>query len=314
MKLFLKTSAIILVVLLVAITGASYYMLDYSLSPDKERKDTVQCFRQLTKDFPEVAPWLDSLKSGKALRDTFVTMPTGEKHHAFFIRHQEPTRKVAIILHGWRDCAIDFFYLARIYHQILGYNVVMPDLHAHGLSEGDAIGMGWQERWDVLHWMSVAHKLFGADDFVIHGVSMGAATTMNVAGEKIPSFIRNIDFVEDCGYTSVWDEFKYELEEEFSLPPFPMLYSTSLMCKLKYGWSFKEASSLKQLEKSHHPMLFIHGDNDHFVPSNMVRPLYDAKKNHKKIWISKGAEHAMSYKKYPQEYANRLQDFLNKEQ
>ena len=45
----------------------------------------------------------------------------------------------------------------------------------------------------------------------------------------------------------------------------------------------------------------------------MVRPLYDAKKNHKKIWISKGAEHAMSYKKYPQEYVCRLRSFLDKE-
>lgn len=314
MKLFLKTSVFFIVALLVAITGASSYMLNYSLAPDNERKDTARCFRMLKEDFPEVAPWLDSLKYNKALRDTFITMPTGEHHHAYFIRRKGNPHKVAIVLHGWRDCAIDFFYLARIYHQRLGYNVMVPDLHAHGLSDGESIGMGWKERNDVLHWMKTAHKLFNADDFVIHGVSMGASTTMNVAGEKMPSFIRNINFVEDCGYTSVWDEFGYELKEEFSLPPFPLLYSTSFMCKLKYGWSFKEASSLRQLEKSHHPMLFIHGDNDHFVPSNMVHLLYYAKKNHKKLWISEGAEHAMSYKKYPQEYANRLQDFLNKEQ
>ena len=85
------------------------------------------------------------------------------------------SNKTGIIIHGWRDCAIDFLYLARLYERELGgYNVVMPDLHAHGLSEGDMIRMGWLDRKDILHWIS----LFQTDTMVVHGVSMGGATTM----------------------------------------------------------------------------------------------------------------------------------------
>ena len=36
------------------------------------------------------------------------------------------------------------------------------------------------------------------------GVSMGAATVMMTAGEPLPPNVRAI--VEDCGYTTAWEE------------------------------------------------------------------------------------------------------------
>lgn len=303
------TLAIILGVFAVATIGGSFYMLSYSLAPDEQRTDTAACFRQLVEDHPEVKPWLDSLKACQALRDTFVIMPSGERHHAYFVRNGND-RRTAIVIHGWRDCAIDFFYIARIYQQ-LGYNVLMPDLHAHGLSEGDAIGMGWHERMDVLHWMKVVSQLFHSDNFVIHGVSMGAATTMNVSGEPMPKGIRQVRFVEDCGYTNVWDEFHYEIGEEFGLPDFPLMYTTSLLCRLRYEWSFGQNSPLEQIKKCRYPMLFIHGDRDTFVPSWMIHPLYKTKQGKKSLWITRGTMHAKSYTDYPEEYARRIRDFLN---
>ena len=44
----------------------------------------------------------------------------------------------------------------------------------------------------------------------------------------------------------------------FGLPKFPLLYSASALCKLRYGWSFGEASALTQVAKCKLPMLFIH--------------------------------------------------------
>ena len=312
--------ALVVTVLVVATIGGSFYMIEYALAPDAERTDTAASFRQLVEKYPEVKPWLDSLNQRGALRDTFINMPSGEKHHGYFIRQATDStmlatdsttmnHPVAIVVHGWRDTAIKFMMIARIY-ELAGYNVLMPELHAHGLSEGEAVQMGWKDRKDVLHWMTVASELFGTNDFVIHGVSMGAATTMCVSGEKMPECVKNIRFIEDCGYTSVWDEFSYELKEEFGLSDFPLMYATSLLCKIKYGWSFGEASSIKQVGKCPYPMLFIHGDNDTFVPSEMVYPLYEAKQGEKEIWITKGTEHARSYADYREEYVKRVREFV----
>lgn len=59
------------------------------------------------------------------------------------------------------------------------------------------------------------------DFMVVHGVSMGAATTMMLSGDD--------------------------------LPPFPVLNSASIVCKNRYGWSFKEVSSTDQLAKCERP-------------------------------------------------------------
>ena len=278
MKKVIWTLAVVVIVFVIALIGGSFYMLDYSLAPDPNRLDTDSCYRQQ----------VDSLRSIDALRDTFLTMPTGERHHAFYVNRG--STRTALVIHGWRDCAIKFFWLARIYEHELGYNVVIPDLHGCGESEGDAIQMGRKDRLDALHWL----KTFQTDTMVVHGVSMGAATTMMLSGEKMPDGIKDLRFVEDCGYTSVWDEFAGQLEEQFGLPPFPLMHATSLLCQLCYGWNFSEASALEQVRKCQYPMLFIHGSIDTFVPTAMVYPLYEAKPGTKALWIADGAEHALS--------------------
>lgn len=311
-KVIVWSAVVVVVILMVVVIGGSLYMLDYSLDPDPNRTDTAFCFREQFKNYPETRLWVDSLRRNNALRDTFVTMPSGDRLHALFVRRG--CRKTALIIHGWRDCSIDFLYLARLYERELGYNVVMPDLHAHGLSEGDMIRMGWLDRQDVLQWLTI----FQTDTMVVHGVSMGGATTMMMSAMKLPEGIKDIRFVEDCGYTSVWDEFAGELRNQFDLPEFPLMYSTSLLCKLRYGWSFGEASAIGEVRKSQRPMLFIHGNKDTFVPTEMVRRLYDAKAGpstrlpKKELWITEGAEHAESYMKHKDDYIRRVRRFCEK--
>ena len=302
-KIVWKT-VVILMIIVTAVIGASFFMLRYSLAPDADRTDTAVCYQTLFETYPETRPWIDSLRRAQALRDTFVTMPTGERHHALYV--QRGCNKTAIIIHGWRDCSIDFLFLARLYERELGYNVVMPDLHAHGLSEGDMIQMGWLDRKDALHWLSVFHT----DTMVVHGVSMGGATTMMTSAEQLPEGIRDIRFVDDCGYTSAWDEFTGEMKNQFGLPPFPLMYTSNLLCKLCLGWSFNEASAIDAVRRSPYPMLFIHGNSDTFVPTEMVYRLYDAKPAKKALWIADNAKHAESFLTHKDEYLQRLRDFL----
>ena len=305
MKKSLLSIVTVVVLLLVITIGTSFYMLSYALSPDGGKADVDSCYNQLFERYPDTKPWVDSLNRVGALRDTFVVMPTGERHHALYVHHG--SKKTAFIIHGWRDSAVKYLFLARLYEHVLGgYNVVLPDLHAHGLSEGDMIQMGWLDRKDVLHWLTI----FQTDTMVVHGVSMGGATTMILSAEEMPKGIKDLRFVDDCGYTSAWDEFASELKNQFGLPPFPLMYTTSLLCKMRYGWSFSEASAIDAVRQSPYPMLFIHGDEDTFVPTEMVYRLYQAKPSNKKLWIAPGAEHASSYLTHPDEYTRQLSDFL----
>lgn len=295
---------VVLAVLMGVFVGGGFYMLDVSLSPDPTRANTDSCYRQLFTDYPETREWMDSLRTHHALRDTMIVMPGGYRLHTYYINRG--SQRTAMVIHGWRDQAIKFFYFARMYERLLGYNVVMPDLYASGMSDGDMLRMGWLDRLDVLQLLDV----FKADTMVVHGVSMGAATTMMMSGEQMPEDIRDLRFVADCGYTSVWDEFAGELKNQFGLPAFPLMYTTSLLCQLHYGWNFDEASALRQVTKCRYPMFFIHGDADDFVPTYMVHELYNAKPDPKTLWVTKNTDHAHSYKNHRTEYVARVRRFL----
>lgn len=302
----------VIMVLSAATVGSGLYMLSYSLTPDPDRRDTDSAYATLFSQYPYMRHWTDSMLHARALRDTFVTMPSGERHHALYARCDSAHGRTAIVVHGYKDCAVKFLYLGHMYHHDLGYNILLPDLHAHGLSDGEEIQMGWKDRKDVIKWTEIAERTFrdstAESQIVVHGVSMGAATTMCVSGEQLPRYVTA--FVEDCGYTGVWDEFTVQLKEQFGLPAFPLMPVTSALCRIRYGWSFGEASPLKQVAKCRRPMLFIHGETDTFVPSWMVYPLYKAKHGYKEMWITRGTEHARSFHDYPDEYRERVTTFL----
>lgn len=234
-KKFLLTAAAVVVLLAAVVAAGSFYLVNFALVDAPRHRDSS--FSRAIANYPELRSWIDSLQAEGALRDTFVVMPTGERAHAIFARSSKAHGATAVLVHGYTDNATSMLMIARIYNHFLNYNILLPDLHAHGQSYGNDIQMGWKDRLDVMHWIGLAPGMFRtpADSMrlVVHGISMGAATTICVSGEQTPNYVKC--FVEDCGYTSVWDEFAHELKGRFSLPEFPLLYTASWVVRMKYG-------------------------------------------------------------------------------
>lgn len=189
--------------------------------------------------------------------------------------NEPSSHKWAIVVHGYSGRASEMTkYVRSFYEQ--GYNVIAPDLRGHGNSEGDYVGMGWHDRKDVLIWIQQILKKDPNAEIALFGVSMGGATVMMTSGEDLPSNVKVI--IEDCGYSTVIDEFTYQLKDLFHLPKFPVMNAANTVTKLRAGYNLEEASAVKQVAKSKTPMLFIHGDADTFVPFEMLDEVYNAAK------------------------------------
>ena len=192
----------------------------------------------------------------------------------------------------------------------IGYNVLVPDLRGHGESEGNYIGMGWHDRLDIIDWINYLIKENSDCKIIIFGVSMGAATTMMTTGETLPKQVKVA--IEDCGYTSAWEQLGYNLKSVFNLPKFPVLYLASKSCNKHAKYRIQEASSIEQVKKSKIPTLFIHGSADTFVPFKMLDELYNVAVCPKEKLVVEGAEHARSSNVAPELYWNTIQRFIKK--
>jgi hypothetical protein len=221
---------------------------------------------------------------------------------------QEGSHKWAIVIHGYRGTSANMVSYAQRYYNA-GYQVLAPDLRASGASEGDYLGMGWLDKEDMLRWVGWICARDPNAQIVLHGVSMGAATAMMTAGLETPRAV--CAFVEDSGYTSVWELFRYELCENWRLPAFPLLYAANGLVLLRAGYEFRTASALEQVKRCTKPMLFIHGDKDTFVPYAMLRRLYDAKPGtNKQLLVAEGAGHGQAALALGDAYWKAVFDFL----
>ena len=108
MKKGIKISVVILLLLLTGCTiGGSFFMLNYSLRPEaKIRAKNADSYPFMYENYPFLRPWVDSLNQAHALRDTFVLNPEGIRLHAYYIAAPQPTKKTAVIVHGYTDNAI----------------------------------------------------------------------------------------------------------------------------------------------------------------------------------------------------------------
>ena len=241
--------------------------------------------------------------------DTYITSSDNLKLHAYEVKNENKTDKWAIVVHGYTSEGKLLSSKAKHLYN-MGYNVLVPDLRSHGTSEGNYIGMGWHDRLDIIDWINYIVKNNPKSEIALHGTSMGSATVLMVSGEKLPSNVKAI--VADCGYTSVYDEFSYQLKQLFNLPAFPIMNFSDVVTHIRAGYCLNDASAINQVKKSTTPILYIHGDKDDFVPYYMMDELYNATNSEKEKLTIEGGEHANSDLVNPKLYWSTVNSFLEK--
>ena len=265
-----------------------------------EEKERLDAMKEVGKE------WFDNAKKEKLAIKSSVS---NKILHSDFIFSKEESDIFVIVIHGYTSSPRGMGIYAQKYHE-LGYNVLMPSLNGHADSEASVVTMGWKDRLDIVDWVNFLVDCYPNCKIILHGESMGSATTMMTTGEDLPSNVKVA--VADCGYTSVWDIFSNKIKNNFKMHEFPTLYSANVVNKLYSGFDFKEASAVEQLKKSKTPTIFIHGDKDTFVPYEMLEKVYEACASEKEKVTIENSPHARNACVDPELYWSSIQNFINK--
>lgn len=301
----------ILVLLLILLTTASLYFFNMAIA--RRPKEFLANNPDLATDQgSELATFDTSWLERHPFEEIEMKSHDGLLLRGYYLSAKAPTGKTAILAHGYTGSAMtDMGAFAKMYHEVFGYNVLMPDDRGHGASEGKYIGFGWPDRLDYVKWIHYVLQRVGSDaQIVLHGVSMGGATVLMTSGEQLPEQVKCI--VSDCAYTSVKDILTYQAKRMYKFPVFLLLGPVSLVSKLRAGYFFGEASALKQVSKNSRPVLFLHGADDTFVPVEMLHPLHEASQGYKEKVIVPRAGHGLAYSADVPGYKKRMGAFLER--
>ena len=301
------------VFLVIQIIGSFFF---YGLAIKKGPKDFLSNNADLevsneTMDLFTKGSWIDWVDA-QDFEERNLTSRDGLELSGYYLPAAKPTNKLVILTHGYLGHALQMGLYGQHYYEDLGYDIFMPDARGHGKSGGDYYGFGWPDRLDLIDWTASLVKELGPDtEVVYHGLSMGAATVLMASGEaELPKEVKGI--VSDSSYQSVYQLFSYQMNRMFYLPAFPLLDSTSLLTKIRAGYSFRKASALTEVKKTEVPILFIHGDSDTFVPKDMAEELYRETKSESELLLIQNANHGEAFALAEDDYKMRIDQFLKR--
>jgi len=245
-----------------------------------------------------VRPWFPVMQEGlrwyleQNPEQAAIDAPGGRgRIHADVFRNEVHSDVWVVSLHGYTSSPRHCGNTTKVFHG-WGWNVLLPHLGGHGRSEGRHVSMGWLDRLDVVAWIDYIINENRDAKIVLFGGSMGGAAVMMATGEPLPANV--VCAVEDCGFSSFWDEYAHQAKALLHIPVFPALYAMDAFVRLRQGFSMREASCVEQVKKSRTPTLFIHGEDDDAVPFRMLGQVYEAAACEKEKITFPGAGHGES--------------------
>lgn len=300
------------VLLLTGMTLFGFWMFDFALV----RKEKM--------DFDagdDLLPHMDVIKlrtreaqekiSRMHPEEVYIKSHDGLLLHATFVPSEYFSRKVVIAVHGYNSYGMFDESSVVPGFRAMGYNVIIVDNRAHGESEGKYIGFGWLDRMDVLNWCRYAMSRFGENcEILMHGVSMGAATVLMTCGEAcLPHQVKGV--IADCPFAGAYEEFGYIMRSNYRVPGRPLLYFASMVCKIRAGYTFGQCSTIRAVKNIRVPVLFIHGEQDTFVPPKMTEKMYRVCKSKQKyLYLCPEATHCYSAFQDMDAYVRQVSDFV----
>jgi dipeptidyl aminopeptidase/acylaminoacyl peptidase len=220
-----------------------------------------------------------------------------------------PGYPVLLLCHGYFKSVAEPFELACELNR-LGYQVLLIDFRACGLSDGRFTTLGYREVLDVLGAVDYLRLRLGDLPIGVLGISMGAVAAIMAAAEC--PHIKAL--VIDSAYADLESAIGKNLADYLRLPLLVPLGWASI--RLGEWISHGNVAAVRAVDYvgrlAPRPLLLIHGELDDYLSSDHRQRLFDAADEPKELWLAPGSGHAMARLDHPGEYVQRVQAFFGR--
>jgi uncharacterized protein len=284
---------VLIAALLLTLVGVYFFLLFKiynGVFTVKERReywdDSYLGARLIKDDYSQTLKWAQTTQH----KDISITSFDGLKLYGRYFDHSINSPNI-ILIHGYRSVSNRMLDLAKFYFEDLNMNVLLIDLRGHGLSDGNFVGMGHLDSYDLISWVNYLNGKSGRD-IAIHGLSMGAVTALNTCGKTM----ENVKvMIADSGFSSFKDMMSFYFKKNYKLPSFLFYGALNILTRVLLKTNLEEINPIERLATSQYPILFIHGGADHRVPVNFSKSMYNACSSKKDMLIIEGADHTFAY-------------------
>lgn len=259
--------------------------------------------------------WVGSRLSAPALRP--VTPPpaylnaesveipseSGTVLSAWFAAPEHPKAAV-LLLHGVAGNRVDMLPRAEVLWRA-GYAVLLPDLQAHGESDGKAITFGYLESLDAIAAVDYLHERLPDLPVAGVGVSLGGAAFLLASGSLT---------IEALIVESVYPTIEAAVSNRIShlVGPLSTVLTPALLGQLRPRLGFWP-SALRPIDHIGSigcPVLVVSGGLDRHTTQAETRRLLAAASEPKQLWLVPRAEHEDLYRFAPEAWETTALEFF----
>lgn len=223
------------------------------------------------------------------------------------IYYPATSNDTVIWVHGYTSHAERESAFPGLFYHDLGYNVLIPYLRAHGLSEGKYITFGGLECLDIMGWIDKINQINPNGKIIIHGLSMGGGIVLDLASRNL----KNVKcLISDAPSGSIEAFFRNVSKEVFKKNSNKIADYMIERYKKEFGLDVKDFEVIEHVKQSKYPILLSCGSNENL--EEFFNNLSNANPKETEVIILPGCNHGNGMYKQTKLYQSVIKEFIGR--
>ena len=223
------------------------------------------------------------------------------------IYYPATSNDTVIWVHGYTSHAERESAFPGLFYHDLGYNVLIPYLRAHGLSEGKYLTFGGLECLDIMAWIDKVNQINPNGKIIIHGLSMGGGIVLDLASRNL----KNVKcLISDAPSGSIETFFRNVSKEVFKKNSNKIADYMIERYKKEFGLDVKDFEVIEHVKQSKYPILLSCGSNENL--EELFNNLSNANPKDTEIIILPGCNHGNGMYKQTKLYQSVIKEFIGR--